>query len=234
MMSSLFMTSNRFWLKTNLLEYSIFPQLPSFCGVAACCGALSCILTKQITEQMLHEQYQVGLYTKLRAPTSCAPDKFADLPRVGLGFSNWDVVRLFNAVLLDEGREPAAVVLCGNDLVRETEDSNQLKQILDWLRDDHCHVIVHTLNHYTLVAGVFHDFLSDDVYLLLADSATRSGPLRSLPLSDLATLCRRDDRYGFILVSDRTIPHTLFRNWTSAMNPPEVTEKQRFARIDKS
>ncbi len=228
------MSPNRFWLKTKVLEYLIFPQLPSFCGIAACCGALGCLLHCQITEQMLHAQYQVGLYTKLRAPATCSPDDFASLPRLGLGFSNWDVIRLCNAVLLDAGKQPAAVVLCGKDFVRETEELNQLKQILDWLRDDSCHAIVHTINHYTLVAGVFQHSLTEDIYLLLADSATRFGPLRSLALSNITTLARQDERYGFVLVSDKPIPQTLFQRWTNSMTPSEVTEQQRFARIDRS
>jgi hypothetical protein len=228
------MSPNRFWLKAKVLEYLIYPQLPSFCGIAACCGALSCILNRQVTEQILHSQYQVGLYTKLRAPHTCSPDNFASLPRLGPGFSNWDVIRLFNAVLLDEGKQPAAVVLCGKDFVRETEEPSQLQQVLNWLRDDSCHAIVHTINHYTLVAGVFQNSLTEAAYLLLADSATRPGPLRSLALSNITALAREDERYGFVLVSDKPIPRTLFRRWTDTMTPPEVTEQQRFVRIDES
>jgi hypothetical protein len=228
------MNPNRFWLKTSVLEYSIFPQLPSFCGIAACCGALGCILHRRITEQILHAEYQAGLYTKLHAPATCSPDDFASLPRLGPGFSNWDVIRLCNAVLLDAGKQPSSVVLCGRDFVRETEEPNQLKRILDWLRDDSCHAIVHTINHYTLVAGVFQNSLTEDIYLLLADSAARFGPLRSLALSNITTLAHQDERYGFVLVSDKTIPQTLFQRWTSSMTPPEVTERQRFARIDGS
>jgi hypothetical protein len=226
------MKSERFWLKKNVLEYFVFPQLPSFCGIAACCGALGSILGTQITEQMLHARYAVGLYTKLQAPVSCSPDNFAGLTRSGPGFSNWDVIRLCNAVLLDEGREPAAVVLCGEDFVRESGDLTQLQQLLEWLRNDYCQAIVHTVDHYTLVAGAFRHPLSAEIYLLLADSATRSGPLRSLRLADLKALANRDQRYGLVLVTDRTIPQSLFRNWTSAMLSPEVTDRQRFARID--
>lgn len=227
------MNSARLWLKTKVLEYCIFPQLPSFCGIAACCGALSCVLNRQITEQVLHEQYQVGLYTKLRAPATSSPDDFASLPRSGPGFSNWDIIRLFNAVLLDAGKQPAAVVLCGKDFIRETEEPNGPQQILDWLRDNSCHAIVHTINHYTLVAGAFQNS-NEDIYLLLADSAKRFGPLRSLALSHITTLARADERYGFVLVSDKPIPKKLFREWTGAMTPPEVTGQQRFARTGKS
>jgi hypothetical protein len=227
------MTSNR-WLKAGVLEYSIFPQLPSFCGVAAGCGAIGCILNRRITEEMLHAQYQIGLHTKLHAPASCTPDKFAGLQRSGPGFSNWDVIRLFNTVLLDEGKQPAAVLLCGEDFVREVGERSQRQEILDWLRDDSCHAVVHTVNHYTLVAGVYETAPNRDLYLLVADSAIRSGPLRSLALSDLLTLAQQDERYGFVLVSDKPVPATLFGKWTRQMLPPEVTEQQRFARIDKS
>ena len=228
------MNSKRFWLKANVLDYSIFPQLPSFCAIAACCGALSCILDRQITEEMLHARYGVGLYTKLNAPATCAPETFASLPRTGLGFSNWDVIRLCNSVLLDEGKKPATALLCGEDLVRETADLKGRQRLFEWLQHDACQVIIHTVNHYTLVAGASRLPLNGDHYLLVADSARRSGPLRSLALSDLITLAREDARYGFTLVSDSTIPPDLFSIWTSAMTPPEVIEQQRFARIDKS
>lgn len=228
------MNSKRFWLKTNVLEYSIFPQLPSFCGIAACCGALSCILDRQIIEEMLHSKYGVGLYTKLNAPATCSPEHFASLTRSGPGFSNWDVIRLCNSVLLDEGKNPSTVLLCGDDFVRETEDLSRRERLFGWLCDDSCQIIVHTVNHYTLVAGASKLPLDGDHYLLLADSARHSGPLKSLSVGDVMTLARQDERYGFILISDRTIARDLFRSWTSAMTPPEVIELQRFARIDKS
>lgn len=231
---SCFMKSERFWLKTNVLEYFIFPQLPSFCGIAACCGALGSILNKQITEQMMHSTYEVGLYTKLRAPSTCSPDHFAILPRSGLGFSNWDVIRLCNSLLLDEGRRPSTVLLCGDDFVRETANPYQRRRLLEWLQQDSSQAVVHTVNHYTLVAGGSCQSLNDDNYLLLADSAKSTGPLRSLRMTDIITLAGKDERYGFILISDRTIPHDIFSNWTRAMTPPEVIEQRRFVRIEKS
>jgi hypothetical protein len=228
------MNSKRFWLKTNVLEYSIFPQLPSFCGIAACCGALSCILDRQITEAMMHSRYGVGLYTKLNAPATCSPENFANLPRSGLGFSNWDAIRLCNSVLLDEGKKPSTALLCGDDLVRETADLSGPQRLFEWLQQDSCQVIIHTVNHYSLIAGASKLPLNSHHYLLVADSARRSGPLRSLALGDLITLAGQDARFGFILVSDRTIPRDVFSSWTSAMIPPEVIEQQRFVRIDES
>jgi hypothetical protein len=228
------MNSKRFWLKTNVLEYSIFPQLPSFCGIAACCGALSCILERQVTEEMLHSRYGVGLYTKLKAPATCSPRNFASLPRSGRGFSNWDVIRLCNSVLLDEGKNPSTALLCGGDLLRETVEPGLRQKLFEWLHDDSCQIIIHTVNHYSLVAGASKLLFEDDHYLLVADSARRSGPLRSLAMGDIITLAGNDERYGFILISDRTMPPDLFSRWTSAMTPPEVIEQQRFARIDKS
>ena len=228
------MDSKRFWLKTNVLEYSIFPQLPSFCAIAACCGALSCILERQITEEMLHSRYGVGLYTKLNAPATCSPENFASLQRSGPGFSNWDVIRLCNSVLLDEGKNPSTVLLCGGDFLRETVELHLRQKLFEWLDDDSCQIIIHTVNHYSLVAGASKVLLEGDQYLLVADSARRSGPLRSLAMGDIITLADNDERYGFILISDRTIPPDLFSSWTNAMTPPEVIEQQRFARIDKS
>jgi hypothetical protein len=228
------MNSKRFWLKANVLEYSIFPQLPSFCGIAACCGALSCILDRQITEEMLHFRYGVGLYTKLNAPATCSPENFASLPRSGPGFSNWDVIRLCNSVLLDEGKNPSTALLCGDDLLRETADLSQRQRLFEWLQHDSCQIIIHTVNHYSLVAGASKLPLDGDHYLLMADSARRSGPLRSLAMRDIISLAGDDERYGFILISDRTIAPDVFSSWTSAMTPPEVTEQQRFVRIDKS
>jgi hypothetical protein len=222
------------WLKRNVLEYSVFPQLPSFCGVAACCGAIGSIIGRQFTEQMLHANYQVGRYTKLRAPAGCSTEDFATLPRGGPGFSNWDVIRLCNSVLLDEGKTPAAAVLCGKDFVRETAAGDRVDRILNWLRDDSCHAIVHTIDHYTLAAGAYQSPTAEGTYLLLADSAKLTGPVRSLALSKLRKLAEQDERYGFVLVSDKAIPTSLFQIWTSSMLPPEVTEQQRFARINKS
>lgn len=220
-------------LKPNVFEYLIFPQLPSFCGIAACCGALGSILHRQVTENELHATYGVGLYTKLRAPADYPSDKFASLPRSGKGFSNWDVIRLLNAVLLDNSKGPETVILCGEDFVREVSNPDQFDNILDWLQDNSCHAIVHIVDHYALFAGTLQLPKTGEVYLLLADSSTRTGPLRSLALSEIADLARGDDRYGFILVSDKPIPRSLFELWTDPMTPPEIIEKKRFARIDK-
>lgn len=225
---------SKLWLKPRVFEYAIFPQLPSFCGVAACCGALGAILDKRITEQSVHQRYQVGLYTKLQAPATCSPDEFAGRPRVGLGFSNWDVIRLFNAVMLDEGRGPGSAVLCGADFVRETAHPRSVERLLDWLQDDECQAIVHTVHHYTLIAAAIRPAAEADTYLVLSDSGARSGPARSMPLSKLRSLTERDERYGLVLLSDKPIPHTLFDSWTTAMTPPEATGQERFARINKS
>ena len=228
------MRVNPVWVKSAVLEYAVFPQWPSFCGVAACCGALGAILRKPVTQQQLHERYQIGLYTKLKAPPESDPKTFASRKRSGKGFSNWDAIRLCNAVLLDAGREPSATILCGQDFVRETAAQEGRRALLDWLRGDGGQAIIHLRNHYVLLAGAFESSLNGGLSLLLADSSKRFGPLRSLAVGELAALAKADERYGFVLVSDRGIPQSLFRTWTSAMVPPEVSERQRFARIDES
>jgi hypothetical protein len=178
------METNSFEVKAEALAYAMFPQLPNFCAVAACCGALGAILQRPVTQQELHAHYQVGLYTKLKAPAECDPNTFANLQRSGKGFSNWDVIRLCNAVLLDNSRVPAAAILCGQDFVRETSVPERLDGIFDWLRSKTCQAIVHILGHYTLCAGTFASAANGDRFLLLADSAKRSGPLRSLRVAE--------------------------------------------------
>ncbi|MEN3333951.1 MAG: hypothetical protein V7641_3316 [Blastocatellia bacterium] len=228
------MDTNRVWIKGAALTYAVFPQWPSFCGVATCCGALGSILQKPVTQQELQRRYQVGLYTKLHASAVCDPNTFAKRQRSGKGFSNWDAIRLCNAVLLDEGREPAATVFCGQDFVRESAQPECRRELLDWLRHDSCQALIHLQNHYVLFAGAHESSVDGSLSLLVADSSKRSGPLRSLALAELSSLANADERYGFVLISDRDIPRTLFRTWTSAMMPPEVSERRRFARIDKS
>ncbi len=226
------MISSQSMLKHNVFEHLIFPQLPNFCGIAACCTALSCILQRQLTEQELHTQYEVGRYTKLRIPVDHPLDNLKSIPRLGQGFSNWDVVRLINAVLLDYEKEPSSVILCGEDFVREVLNPHRLNSILDWLQDNSSHAIVHIMNHYAVFGGVLQSPKTREIYLLLADSSVQTGPFRSIALSEIINLALRDQRYGVVLVSDKPIPQNIFELWTAAMTPPEVSERKRFARIN--
>lgn len=57
-------------------------------------------------------------------------------------------------------------------------------------------------------------------------------PIRAYALPRLAELARADQRYGFVLLSERPLPPDLFDRWTEAMLPDEARLRQRFARRD--
>lgn len=221
-----------FWIKDETVKAVVYPQLPSFCGVAACCGAANALLGQTLTQERLHERYGIGERTKLQLPPGALPGDLGSRPRQGRGMSNWDLIRLFNSILLDAGREPYATVLCGADFLRETADEADLQRILEWGGLPSSQIIVHIVNHYALLAGQLRPYPGVASYLILADSATRKGPLRSLPLAEVQDLAARDERYGWLLLSDRPIPRDLFRLWTESMLPSEVRKKERFERTD--
>lgn len=222
-----------FWTKDETIKAVVYPQLPSFCGVAACCGAANALLGTVLTQEDLHERYGIGERTKLRLPPGGGlPGDLASRPRKGRGMSNWDLIRLFNSILLDAGRDPHAAVLCGADFLRETADEAELQRILEWAGLPSSQAVVHIVNHYALFAGLFRPRQESVSYLILADSATRKGPLRSLPLAEVQGLAAGDERYGWLLLSDRPIPRDVFRLWSESMLPREVRRKERFERID--
>lgn len=219
-----------FWLKEEAIRHAVFPQLPSFCAVAVCCGALNALLGTSLTQVQMHELYGVGEWTKLHLPPGQLPPDLKSLPRSGRGMSNWDVIRLFNAAMLDAGREPHAAVLCGRDFVRETADEPNLRRLFEWARQPSNQVVVHLMNHYALIAGLLRPEPGKGPYLVLADSSITKGPLRSLLLAEVRGLAAGDERYGWILFSDRLIPEDLFSLWTESMRPSEVRRRERFER----
>src|SRR5262249_38311009 len=139
-----------FWLKEEAIREVVFPQLPSFCAVAVCCGVLNALLGSSLTQEGLHELYAVGERTKLHLPQGQLPEDLKSRPRWGRGMSNWAVVRLFNSGVLDAGREPYAAILCGADFVRETADEAGLQRLLAWTRQPSNQAVVHVVNHYAL------------------------------------------------------------------------------------
>ncbi len=219
-----------FWIKEEALRHAVFPQLPSFCAVAVCGSAVNALLGTALTQERLHEIYGVGERTKLQLPPGQLPADLRSLPRSGWGMSNWDLIRLFNAVMEDAGREPHAAVLCGADFVRETAAEAGLQRLLEWARLPTSQAVVHVVSHYALLAGLLRSGPERAPYLVLADSSIRKGPLRSLPLAEVRELAARDERYGWILLSDRPIPEDLFSRRTASMLPAEVTLRQRFER----
>jgi hypothetical protein len=222
------------WTKPEVVTHAIYPQLPSFCAVAACAGAANALLGTDHDQRWFHEVYAAGAHTRLRLPPGPLPGDLDAWPRSGPGIGNWDLIRLFNSVMLDAGKEPHSALLCGADFVREAAGDAVLERLLEWARLPSSQVVVHLARHYVLLAGLVHRHAGADVHLVVADSAPGKGPIRSLPLAEVRELAERDPRYGWILLADRPLPERLFSRWSDEMLPPEVRQRERFERKDRT
>jgi hypothetical protein len=222
-------------MKNEAVTSLMFPQYPNFCGVASCGGAANAILHIDLSQEDLHHTYGIGKYTKLKIPIgfNFAKDSFKDYQKIGMGMSNWDIVRLFNAIMLDHDKTPYSLVLAGQDFVREMKADN-FANLNDWLQQEGNQAVVHIVDHYVLFAGSYEDEKSRK-YMVCADPSGSKGPVNSLPLSELITLASKDrkyGRYGMILLSDTEIPsEALFSEVNENMFPKESTTRERFSRI---
>jgi hypothetical protein len=220
-----------FLFKPSTLAGACFPQLPSFCGIASCIGVINAMLNTAVTQQELHERYGIGAFTKLPLKTDSPLENLALLSRTGSGFSNWDLIRLVNAVCLDAGKTPYSAILCGQDFVREI-GSRGLADLIKWLSKDCNQVIIHIKNHYLVLSGVYKNRITNDYYFIMANSSKTHGPCSSMGLNDLLSLAKIDPRYGMVFFSLENIPQALFNLWTPEMLPIESRNLTRFDKMD--
>jgi hypothetical protein len=222
------------WIKERTIKNVCYPQYPSFCGVASCTGVLNSLLGLSVSQEILHENYGVGAITKLPLTTHSALESLDEMPRQGLGMSNWDLIRLFNAYCLDQGKRPWTSILCGQDFIREMANKESRGKILNWVQEESCQAIIHLPNHYVVLAGLLTVNGEDDLHFIQADSATTKGPISSSSLANLQSLAQGDPRYGLVLFSLSPIPEGLFSEWSEEMLPKESRELERFDRINRS
>ncbi|HLT39551.1 MAG TPA: hypothetical protein VK034_24875 [Enhygromyxa sp.] len=204
------MSTARF-IKTDVLAAGIYPQLPYFCGASSVLAVLRCATGEHLDEHDLHRRY--GIDPSIRKER---------------GMSNWDIIRLFNAGLLDAGRTPHTLLLCGNDYVRKHWIADQ--RFREWMKATGNYGIVHLRGHYAAVAGVYEDS-QGDWHFVLVDSGRRRGPVRSINHSQLHDLASADARYGVILLSLTNITGDWIGPVSEAMAPPETVEQIRLPRL---
>jgi len=222
------------WIKPGVIEHLIFPQYPYFCGIAACGCVANTLLDIHLTQIDLHAAYGIGNKCKMKIPLAYdfSDGNFDQFEPRGMGISNWDIIRLFNAILLDKGSTPYSALLTGKDLVSEIENG-RYGSLEKWLQGQGNHAVIHLEDHYVTYAGAISTGESD--FIVCADSSKFKGPLNSLNLNDLIALAASDgtyNRYGFILLSDQEIPlKQLFKHVTADMRPKESEDCQRFDRI---
>lgn len=223
----------KIWIKKRTIQGVCYPQHPSFCGIAACAGVINALLGSSVTKEELHEAYGVGARTKLPLSPNSELKNLGQMNRKGMGFSNWDLIRLVNAACLDRGIRPWSSVLCGQSFFREmTQEENQ-QRFLTWVQEESHQAIIHISNHYVVLAGLHIVNGSEEIHFIQADSARNKGPLSSSSLGMLQDLAKRDYRYGFVLFSLEPIPRSLFTVWSDDMYPKESQELHRFERIER-
>ena len=223
---------NTYWIKNEIIEKIEFPQHPYFCAIASCCTVTNTLLKKNYTQADLHLLYGIGRKSKLNVPLKF--DFFIqslDTKKpVGMGISNWDIIRLFNSIMLDNNSTPHSAILTGKNFAQTILNGNY-NNIQDWLRKENNQIIIHLRNHYVVYAGAY-SIRNKLEYIICGDSSKGKGPIRSLNLMELVKLSNKNDkynRYGFIFLSNKKIPFKkIFNNFLPEMEPKESANLERF------
>jgi hypothetical protein len=218
------------WIKNEIFDRLIFPQYPYFCGIASCCTVSNTILNLNYTQEDLHHKYGVGTLTKLNIPKN---DILVDITKytksnISLGFSNWDIIRLFNSLMLDNKIIPYSALLTGKVFV-DVVNKLDINLFNNWLKLKNNNIIIHLENHFVIYAGYYRTS-SNSSYIICADSSKKKGPLNTINYSDLILLCNSEnEKYGFILLSDAKISliDTLHESKNN-MLPIESIDRHRF------
>ena len=223
---------NKHWIKYEIIEKIEFPQHPYFCAIASCCAVANALLKKKYTQADLHSLYGIGSKSKLNVPLKFdfSTKRLNGKNPVGKGISNWDIIRLFNSIMLDNKSTPHSALLTGKNFAQIIINGNY-RNIQDWLRKENNQVIIHLHNHYVVYAGGYSNG-SGLEYIICGDSSKGKGPIRSVDLAELIKLSNKKDkynRYGFIFLSNKKIPlKKIFNISLPEMQPKESANLERF------
>lgn len=190
---------NQRYLNQHLFNQSIFPQYKSFCGVCSIIAVVNSEFNTGFTQDSLHSAYHVGLLTKRNVAFDANP-RSEDLAIVDPnGMSNYDIIRLFNSVAIDNETKPYSALLTGQNFAQV-----EPRVLSKWFKQQGNYLIFHSQNHYFPIIGFVED--KHDMYWIRSDSSyLTQNPVFSTKHTVFAEIAASSDKYGFILLSTSKI-----------------------------
>ncbi len=187
------------YIDLNLFNQSIFPQYKNFCGVCSIIAVVNSELNTNYTQDSLHQAYKAGSFTKRQVSHEADPSS-EDLTLVDpKGMSNFDIIRIFNSVMLDHQHRPYSALLTGKNFT-----SVPTEVLCDWFKQTGNYLIFHTQNHYFPIIGFVQN--KQAIHWVRSDSSYQTNqPVFSTLHDKFQQTAALSNKYGFILLSSSPI-----------------------------